>query len=418
MSETLWMAGVVLALSAALSAAAGAADASPALPRIAAGDGLFVERRGGRPFTPVGFNYIRLRPKWHGTFAPSVYDPRRAEAMLAEMQAGGFNTVRVFIDPAAKQGIVQARGAEGLSKPYLGRLVDFLSRARAHRVYVIPSLLALPCCKRYDDLVGRPRRHFGHANEMYFDDRFVRAKALYVADVLAAIQRADPDLLSTVLACELDNETHFFAHGEPFSRKEGTYKWQGRSYDLADDEALQRLADAAVIRWADACVDAARRVDPHAMVSVNVFTFAAVGRSGPAALRRDKTQDRRFPARPVALTKTKLAYLDVHFYPFGAETLDRDVRSIEMDALRRACKARRKPLIMGEFGAFKKSYPTVRGAAGAMRRHLRRVRSLGFAGWLYWTYDTDEQPFLWNARSEGGEIYQALQAEARPPKGP
>jgi hypothetical protein len=396
----------------AAAAAAPAADARPAPPRIAVADGALVARPSGRRFHPRGFNYIRLRPKWHGTFAPGRYDPARAEAMVQDLARGGFNAVRVFIDPAAGAGVVASRSSRGLSKAYLSGFLDFLRRARRHGVYVVASLLALPACERYNAIAGRERRHFGHGNEMYFDPSMVRAKAQYCADFVAAVRSAGAALPAGLLACELDNETHFFAHAEPFSSRAAAHPWGGRSYDLRDGNDLQALADEAVVRWADACVEAVRRVDPRVMVSVNVFTFRAVGRSGPGALRRDKSPDRRFPARPLALARSKIDYLDIHFYPFADDTLAADLRSIEFDRLAKACRQAGKPLIMGEFGAFKKAWPTLPAAAEAMTKHLRAVQARGFAGFLYWTYDTDEQPFLWNARNGKGEIFDALRAEA------
>jgi len=392
--------------------------AARALPRVGIRDGRFVVKRSARPFAPRGFNYIRLRPRWHGTFAPGRYDAGRAEAMLRHVRAGGFNTVRVFVDPAAGAGVVASSDAARLSARYMGNVLDFLERARGHRVYVVASLLMLPSCRRYDAIVGRKRKGFGHGNEMYFEEGFVRAKALYVGDFIEAIKARDASLLPGVLAYELDNETHFLAEALPFSKKAGKLTGpDGRTYDLSSDGGVQRLADAAVVRWADACVEAARRADPDALVSVNVFTFAAVGRRGPGRLSKATTKDRRFPARPMALTRTKLDYIDVHFYPFDGKTLDRDLKSIEFEAFAKACRAAGKPMIMGEFGAFKKAWPTLPAAAAAMRQHIRRVGGLGFAGWLYWTYDTDEQSFLWNARSGKGEIFDALRGEFVPDGG-
>lgn len=34
-----------------------------------------------------------------------------------------------------------------------------------------------------------------------------------------------------------------------------------------------------------------------------------------------------------------------------------------------------------------------------MRRQAEISREMGFQGWLYWTYDCEEQAQLWNARS-------------------
>ena len=35
-------------------------------------------------------------------------------------------------------------------------------------------------------------------------------------------------------------------------------------------------------------------------------------------------------------------------------------------------------------------------------------------GWLLWTWDTNEQPDLWNAMSDGGVIDKALSPKTRP----
>ncbi len=385
-----------------------------AMPRIAVGNGRFVESGSQRSFYPVGFNYIRLRPKWHGTFAPGRYDGRRASEMLADLAENGFNTVRVFIDPATGEGIVRQFDAEGLSAAYMANVLDFLARARREGIYTVFSLLGLPAARPYNELVGREKNRWWAGNKMYLDKRYHQAKARYISDFVRAIRDHDPALLSAVLACELDNETTLRADG-PFAQGQGRFRGpDGKTYDLSSNEQLQALADASVQMWADACVAAVRQVDPEMLVSVNVFTFRAVGRAGPGDLLDAETRDRRFPARPLALVETDLDYIDIHFYPFSAKTLPADLESIEFDALRPAAEKAGKPLIMGEFGAFKNNWKTVEQAEAAMRSHLRAVLDLGFSGFLYWTYDTDEQERLWNARSDRGQIFEMLRGFTRP----
>ena len=63
---------------------------------------------------------------------------------------------------------------------------------------------------------------------------------------------------------------------------------------------------------------------------------------------------------------------------------------------------------MGEFGAFKNYQKTLPDAVAAMSRHLDSVYDLGFIGYMYWTYDCDEQERLWNAMSDQAQILQAL----------
>lgn len=386
-----------------------AEDAAP-MPRIGVRDGQFAESSSAEPFSPRGVNYIRLQRGWHGTFAPGSYHAQRAQAMLADLATRGFNTVRVFIDHRDPEGVVAAADAMEFSPKYMEHFLDFLGRARRHRVYVVPSLIHLPLNKRYREIAGTAPENVGHVNRCYLHQGHVDAKARYAADFVTAVKRHDPDLLSTVLAYELDNETHFTATGPPFSLTEGTITpADGVTYDLSSQEDLQQMADRHVVRWADACVEAIRRVDPEAMVSTNVFTFRAVGRSGPGRLRTDQSRDGRFPARPLALAGSRLSYLDVHFYSAGNEEMFlRDLASIEFEALRAACRKSGKPMIMGEFGSFKAAQKTLPEAAAAVAGLLEKVRARGFVGFLYWTYDTDEQTFLWNGKSGRGEILEAL----------
>ena len=387
----------------------------PVLPRIGVREGSFAEVSSGRPFHPCGFNYIRLRGGWHGTFAPQSYDAGRAEAMLADLAQRGFNTVRVFIDHRAPNGVVASADAEQLSPKYMANFLDFLGRARTHQVYVVPSLIHLPLNKRYGEIAGPAPEKLGSVNRCYLHQGDIDAKARYAADFVTAIKRHDPDLLPAVFAYELDNETHFVATRPPFSLTEGPLTpADGKTYDLSSPADLQEMADNHVVRWANACVEAIRGVDPQAMVSTNVFTFRAVGRSGPGRLRADKTRDGRFPARPLALARSKLSYLDVHFYSAGSdEMFRRDLESIEFEAFQAACRQAGKPMIVGEFGSFKSAQKTVAQAAAAVADLLEKVRRRGFVGFLYWTYDTDEQPYIWNARSQQGEILEAL-TKARP----
>lgn len=71
-------------------------------------------------------------------------------------------------------------------------------------------------------------------------------------------------------------------------------------------------------------------------------------------------------------------------------------------------------MLVGEIGAFKRPYPEVAAAAAAMTSSLRRLEKDGFAGFLYWTYDNEEQSGdLWHARAGHGEIMAALETLIR-----
>jgi hypothetical protein len=397
----------IIALVMPVVAAAGT-DAEE-LARITVSDGVLLKADSGQRFEPRGFNYIRLNEGWHSTFGPEWYDAKRAERMLKALDQHGFNVVRVFIDYQAGRGIVASREATELSPTYVANFVDFLKRARQHGVYVVPTMPWLPKTPRYRSGLDKSCEKAGGINKRYICESWVKRKARYVADVVRAVKRRAPELLSTVFCWQLANEVHFVANQPPFSLREGNVTGPGgRTFDLAKNGSQQALADQAAIYWANTCTEAIHAVDPNALVSTGLFTFHAVGRTGPGHLRSDESNDARFPARPLALVKSKLALLDLHFYPNDPKRFERDLASIEWDKLKPAAEKAGMPLIMGEFGAFKGPYPKLSQARQAMVRQVKRAYRRGFDGFIYWSYDTDKQQRLWNARSGQGQIFDAM----------
>lgn len=386
-------------------------QAAAPLPRIGVKDGQFVELPSGKLFKPRGFNYIRGRDigyVWHDTFNPKRYDPVTVEAALADIGSHGFNTVRVFIDPKAEAGTVLNRQAAELSPVYMDNVCNFLQRARAHGIHVIVAMCDRPETDYYDQIAGPPPANIRGANLDVVNPGHIKAKAQYIADFAAGIAKRDRTLLTTLFSYELDNETNMVVNQPPFSVREGQFTLNGKSYDLSVEAEHQRLADDAVRLAADTTVDAVRKVDPEAMVSINVFTFKAVRRTGPGRTHTDTGRDVRFPARPMALVESKLAYLDIHLYSIAADWLADDLKSVEWDKLLPACRQAGKPLLMGEFGAFRGTANSAVQAAERTTDHARRVLGLGFAGFLLWTYDTDEQNFIWNAKKDGGPVFRAM----------
>ncbi len=108
----------------------------------------------GNTFTPRGNNYIRLawqqppfqgwgEEYYHSTFNVGLYDSARAETALAAMQTNGYNIVRVFLNGCCTGTIGNPNGT-GLSSAYIANVVDFLSRAANHAIYVILTWEWLP----------------------------------------------------------------------------------------------------------------------------------------------------------------------------------------------------------------------------------------------------------------------------------
>jgi hypothetical protein len=117
----------------------------------------------------------------------------------------------------------------------------------------------------------------------------------------------------------------------------------------------------------------------------------------------------RIPFRPLAILRSKADFLDLHFYPADAKGWERDLASVEFDEVRKLAKELGKPLFVGEFGSFKRTFQTPESAAVWMGELAGRFQERGFAGWLYWTYDTHEQgDELWHACERDGMIYGQL----------
>jgi hypothetical protein len=250
-----------------------------------------------------------------------------------------------------------------------------------------------------------------HINGAYLSAGCIEAKKIYLTQLVEEVKKADPQgsLLSTVFSWELTNEVNLCGDLKPFCLTSGKVATaDGKTYDMADPNQRQQCMDNNIINWANQMVDAVKAVDPNAMVSASVFTYQIVGKEGPCGVLPLGGRDTRFPARPLTfINSTKLSYIDVHTYSTVFVTdysLKADLESSEYSKWDKAAK----PLLMGEFGAFKEKYKTVEEAAVGMAAHRREAFDLGFSGAIYWTWDTFSQTELWHLLDQNGMINNAL----------
>jgi hypothetical protein len=75
----------------------------------------------------------------------------------------------------------------------------------------------------------------------------------------------------------------------------------------------------------------------------------------------------------------ELDFFDFHAYP-GGPSMEEHVNAFGMGSYQA------KPIIMGEYGAFRHIYPDITSAAQAITRWQSESCEYGFDGWLYWTY--------------------------------
>jgi hypothetical protein len=380
-----------------------AASAVTPLPRICTRDGKFVEKGSNKEFHPVGFQYIRILPTGaHYVFAPSLYDAARVEAMFADLAKNSFNVVRVFM------GTHELTAGEELSEVFFDKLSDFIERATKHKVYVLPVVDWMPGCGRYLSIRANARGDVDGMQRLFLDSTTMEAKSLYLKDFISMLKKKCPRLMSTIFAYELENEVCLQMDKPPFSQATGTFTFAEKNYDLADDRSLQELLDTAIINNSNKLVATIKSADPEAMVAYSVFTYAAVGRTGQGMLRTDKSPDMRCPLRPLALAKSDLSYVDIHFYGPALFALDRDLRSVEWDELKSLCRAKGKPVLAGEYGVPSALASDGKQASYVATWYLQNLLSKGISGGIYWTYDCDEQSGLWNAKQSDGVIFKGL----------
>ncbi len=410
----------------ALSCAALAAPAPRIKARSASPAGEFYKATTGARFVPHGYNYTRwgsiggCAPQ-HITFNIGIYNATAAENFLAQMQYDGYNVVRVFINPGdsyygpsceqatGQYGIAGPKASTSLYAPYVANLADFVSRAKTRGVYVIPVLTYVPQNAKYVGIgnSGAMANIEGH-NSYFLSTGLIQAKATYARDLvnaLAAYQSGD--LLSAIFAWELDNEVYLLSSEKPFSLASGSVATaDGVTYNMAVPASRQQAADANMVYWANTVSAAIRQADPQAMTSASVFTFGAVGRSGANGLQLDSNPDKRHPARPISLRLySTLDYTDIHTYPLGATySLTTDLNTSEFASMNKTTR----PLLMGEFGAFKSKYANIVSAANGMGAHRDAAYSMGFAGSLFWTWDNLVQSDMWHGVESNGAINGVL----------
>lgn len=383
--------------------------------RIIIKSGKFVEKDTGRPFIPFGVNYYRTGvvsngKDVHATFCPGFYDRAYIEKMMADLSARGFNTVRTFqVYHVGKDGILTSSKSREISPDYLANMVHFLQQARKHHIHVIFSwdiwlpesewwsAKPLPHEDKYSLLPAWDEK-MGVNNYRIFKGS-VRNRANAIVSIIEALRKTDPSLLKVVMTWELENEVYFNANSEPFKTCQGVFRFADKDYLLSSDEQVQKLMDDMIVQWANICTDAIHHADKEALVSAGVFTFHAIGRNRPGSLSQDHTSDTRVPARPMALVRSKLDYLDIHLYAWMTETEDvaeyftHSLESVEWDKLTTTAQKAGKPIMAGETGVcanYLRKPPewTINHELGVkcFREQLSLMKNEKLAGVLFWSY--------------------------------
>ena len=377
--------------------------------RYVNGIGELYNRATGAKFVPRGSNYIRLGPQrnasggiqvYHSTFNVGRYDSGRAEAALSRMATDGYNVVRVFVSEICVDECAGDPRTGSLRTAYIANLVDFLRRAKKHGVFVLLTNDWLPPNTTYvSDLAGVRLEWFDDVNQLFLSPQGIVAQRHLWTDLVKALLRQGAPM-DAIFAYELWNEANVLSDKAPFSLTTGRVTAaNGQTYDMANASDHKRIIDEGFVFLIDEVRAAIREVDPTALVTMGFFHDTE-----PNPARRGDT---RLVRTRAVIERSTADFVDIHPYADDELTFPQFMQNYGIDG------PVAKPIVMGEFGGSKRAYRSATQAAEALVSWQRQSCAYGIDGWLLWTWDTTEQPDLWNALDAGGAIEGALSPARR-----
>jgi len=369
----------------------------------------FFNRNTGNVFVPRGNNYIRLANLTndsgnlvlaHSTFAVGLYDANRAETALASMQSSGYNIVTIIMEGCCQGTIGDPAG--GLNSAYMANVVDFLQRAKTHAIGVVIASSFLPAFGGFTQPYGGCYPQFDDINLVTLSSCGITAVKAYFQDFVQALINASAPM-DAIFAYEIWDEHYYYAAKAPLNSTSGTITTaNGQTYDMSSQVSRQQMMDDGLVYFADQVRASILALDPTALVTISFFP--------PEGPNPSRIGDPRIIQVYPAIASSTLDYVDLHPYPI--------VLSLTMDQVAQnygfVGHQQQKPIIMGEYGAFRWAYPLVTDAAAGVQSWQIQSCAYNFKGWLLWTWDTDEQPELWNAQSSAGAINLKLAPVSRP----
>ncbi len=329
----------------------------------------------------------------------------RPGSTLAEFfdrsKASGYNGARIFLEGCCQNTIGDPAGS--LSPAYISNVVDFLQRARAHGIYVMITSSWLPAFGGYGPNCPQYPQ-FDNVNLFKLCPGAVPDSVMFWHDfVQALIQKSAP--MDVVFAYELDNEYFYDASAAPLTWTSGTITTaNGQTYDMGSATSRQQMMDDGLVYFNDQIRTAILAIDPTALVTIGFFV--------PQGPNPTRFGDNRVIEVYPAMANSTADFVDLHAYPIPNDlTLDQIVQNYGFVA---TGSQQQKPIVMAEFGGFLSEYATAANAASGLTTWQVQSCVYNFKGWLLWTWDTDEQPELWNALSSGGGINASLAPASRP----
>lgn len=369
-----------------------------------------------------GTNYVGIRYGDHSTFEPAskyfpgYYDPLTIDSMMCQMKEHGYNCLRVFVLGGRREGNPGLAGDRStntpdLCGPYMDNVVDMLRRAHKYGIYILVNFTENEMINnKYWSKLARN----ASGQSILFSESGLEAKAEYLKLFLEYIKERDPKAMDSLMALSMQNEFVFWPGQQPFSKKSGDYKFlDGKTYDMADYTDRRALANAAINNYYATMKKAIREVVPEMLVCEGTFTNRGVhldvNDPDVWGLSRDIGAE-RYPMTIPEMLSTDLDFLDVHVYRYGSagdaqKIFEDNMSSMKFydDETKELLK--KKPLVMGEYGAnkFDSDEASVEAGMAFLKGLQNAAMDAGFSGSLLWTHDSFMQTGIWVLMEENGE---------------
>jgi hypothetical protein len=135
--------------------------------------------------------------------------------------------------------------------------------------------------------------------------------------------------------------------------------------DMANGADKTRMLDEGIVYWINQVQAAIEAVDPNALVTIGFFA--------PKTPNLWRVGDERYVVPMSVIEQSTLDFIGLHPYPVG-QPLAQAMENFQVP------RPSPKPIIMGEFGAFKFQYATAGIAAQALVDWQRQSCAYGFRG--------------------------------------
>ncbi len=335
------------------------------------GVGEFYDKETNEKFVPRGANYVFV-PQGNSytnlLLKVGTYDPERTRQDFAALASLGYNTVRVFLDQCNQgAGCIGDEDNIGLNPAYLDNLADMMSAAKDAGIFILFTSNDLPDQGGYAEEAnsGFGETFAGYRNSYYLRPPAITATRRYWRDLLTGLAERHA-AFDAVFGWQLLNEQWMFLDQPPLSLTSGVVETTTGSYDMSDPAQKTQMVSDGMVYYIDRMKDEILTHDPTALVSMGFFApeIAAPG---------------WYVETASLLERSELDFFDFHAYP-GGPGLQEHAEHFGMigyDA---------KPILLGEYGAFRHTFSEIGPAARALTQWMADSCQYGFDGWLYWTY--------------------------------